>query len=166
MDLYLIRHAIAADLDPVAWPDDTKRPLTPDGAKRYRQAARGLRRLAPKVDAVLSSPYVRAWETAKILADRAGWPAPTRCDALAGGGTPSAVVRAMGRRGSAEAVALVGHEPNLSELATYLLAGEKTRPVLELKKGGVACLRIEGGLRPGAATLRWVVPPKVLVRLR
>lgn len=165
MDLYLIRHAIAADRDPVAWPDDARRPLTREGAKRFRQAARGLRRLVPEIDTVLSSPYVRAWETAKILASDAGWPAAIRCDALAANGPPSGVVRVVARRASATAVALVGHEPSLSKLAAYLILGEAARPILALKKGGIACLRVAGRPQPASATLRWVLPPKVLVRL-
>jgi broad specificity phosphatase PhoE len=59
-------------------------PLTPDGARGFRKAARGLRRVVPKVDGVLSSPYVLAWETAKVLAAEAGWSAPIRCYAVAG----------------------------------------------------------------------------------
>ena len=162
MDLYIVRHAVAAERDPLAWPDDADRPLTSDGIARFRRAARGLRRIVPEVEAVLSSPYVRAWDTAQILADEAGWPAPTRCDALAADRPPAAAVKALAQRPSLAAVALVGHEPHLGELATLLLVGGAPRPVLELKKGAVVCLQLEGKPRPGSAVLRWVLPPKVL----
>ena len=67
MILYLIRHATAFDPDPVKWADDRQRPLTDEGAEKFRQAAKKLKRIAPEVDAVLSSSLVRAWQTAKIL---------------------------------------------------------------------------------------------------
>jgi phosphohistidine phosphatase len=60
MDLYLVRHAIAGDADPSRWPNDSDRPLTPAGEKRFRRAARGLGRIVPKVDVVLSSTFARA----------------------------------------------------------------------------------------------------------
>lgn len=165
MDLFLIRHAIAAERDAAAWPDDAERPLTPEGRDRFSRAARGLSVIVPAVEVLLSSPYARAWETAKILAGEAGWPAPVRCDALAADRNPTEVVGLLAGGRAAERVALVGHEPNLSALAAFLLLGDAARPMLEMKKGGVACLRLEGKIRPAAARLRWVLPPKVLRRL-
>ncbi len=76
MDLYLVRHGIAYDPDPAQWPDDKDRPLTPEGEKRFRQVARGLRELVPSVSVVLSSPWARAWRTAELLEKEAHWPAP------------------------------------------------------------------------------------------
>ena len=67
MDLYLVRHGVAYDPDPAQWPDDKDRPLTQDGEKRFRRAARGLRELVPTVSVVLSSRWVRAWRTAELL---------------------------------------------------------------------------------------------------
>jgi phosphohistidine phosphatase len=72
MLLYLVRHGVAFDADPTQWPDDRDRPLTPDGEKKFREVAAGLATLAPTVDVVLSSPLVRAWQTAQILQTRAG----------------------------------------------------------------------------------------------
>src|SRR3954468_17149609 len=82
MDVYLVRHAIAATRDSAQWPDDSERPLTSEGEARFRKAARGLRRVAARVDVVLASPYVRAWQTAEILERAAGWPAPERAPEL------------------------------------------------------------------------------------
>lgn len=162
MDLYLVRHAIAAERDPARWPNDALRSLTPQGTKRFRQAARGLARVVSEVDVVLSSPYVRAWETAKILAAEAGWPAPIRCDALAADRGHQEVMKILLRKAAGRAIALVGHEPGLGLLAAYFLLGDAARPILELKKGGVACLQIEGRPRSGSALLRWVLPPELL----
>ena len=161
MDLYLVRHAIAERRDATRWPDDSLRPLTPDGSERFRRAARGLSRIAPAVDVVLASPYVRAWQTGELLREEAGWPEPERCPALAAVGTQAAV-EALRHRAEHASVALVGHEPNLSSLASFFLAGDENAVPLELKKGGVARLTFSGRPGPRSALLRWSVSPKIL----
>jgi phosphohistidine phosphatase len=162
MDLYLIRHAVAYDPDPDQWPDDKDRPLTPDGEKRFRRAARGLRKLVPSVSVVLSSPLARAWRTAELLEKEAGWPAPVACDALLGGRSPAEVLQALQPFIGSTAVVLVGHEPNLHELASYLLTGDAGHAQLEFRKGGAASLEPGDSPRPGAARLGWLLTPKVL----
>ena len=162
MDLYLVRHAIAFNPDDSQWPDDSQRPLTPDGEKRFKQAARGLGRLVRSVDVVLSSPFVRAWRTAELLEKDAGWPKPTRCEALEAGRTPAEVLQALQPFTSSAAVALIGHEPSMHELASYLLTADSGHVQLEFRKGGVARLELTDSLRPGAARLRWLLQPKVM----
>jgi phosphohistidine phosphatase len=162
VDLYLVRHAIAFNADPSQWPDDSLRPLTPQGEKRFRQAARGLRQIVPSVDVVLSSPWVRAWRTAELLEKEAGWPAPVKCEALESGRAPAEVLQALQPYASAGAVALVGHEPSVHELASYLLTADTGHVQIEFRKGGVAALEIDEGLRPGSARLIWLLPPRVL----
>ena len=83
MLLYLVRHAIAPPADPTIWPDDRLRPLTKKGKTRFRRAAAGLGTFARLPERVLSSPLVRAWQTAQLLEQAAGWPGPVACDALA-----------------------------------------------------------------------------------
>jgi phosphohistidine phosphatase len=165
MDLYLVRHAIAAEPDPVRWPDDSERPLTPEGEKRFRRAARGLGSLVRNVDVVLSSPWVRAWRTAELLAKEAGWPAPVKCEALESGRAPAEVLQALQPHSGAKSVALVGHEPSLHELASYLLTADILHASIEMRKGGVARLELDPALRPGTARLKWLVPPKILVAI-
>ncbi|GIW09966.1 MAG: phosphohistidine phosphatase SixA [Dehalococcoidia bacterium] len=165
LDLYLVRHAIAEDRDPERWPDDRLRPLTEKGIARFTAAARGLRRLAPRVEIVLSSPLTRARQTAEILAARAGWPAAQLLAALAPETAPAETVAALQSFLSARTLALVGHEPHLSTLAGYLLTGTTSWPILELRKGGAALLHFADHLVPGGATLRWLLPPRVLRRL-
>jgi phosphohistidine phosphatase len=162
MQLYLVRHAIAAAHDPVAWPDDRDRPLTPQGMKKFRRAARGLAELVPTVDALLSSPLVRAWQTAVILQQKAGWPEPTRFEQLEPDRPPSDVLEALQPHASLAAVALVGHEPGLHELASFLLSGDPNTLRLGFKKGGVACLVFAETPRPGGAELTWLLAPRVL----
>ena len=164
MDLYLVRHAIAEPHDSVRWPDDSERPLTAAGIERFRGAARGLRRLGVEVDAVLASPYVRAWHTAELLTKEAMWPSPERCSALEPSTPESECLDALEDR-QESALALVGHQPLLSELASLLLAGDGRSLRLELKKGAAMCLRCDGGPEAGNASLRWSVSPKLLVSL-
>ena len=162
MNLYLVRHAIAFDHDPATWPDDRDRPLTPQGEKRFRRAIRGLQDLVPNVDVVLSSPLVRAWRTDELLQKKGGWPEPTRFDPLEPGTPPQDVLDALQPHASAQSVALVGHEPSLHELASFLLTGDPNSVRLTMKKGGVACLAVDDGLRGGSAALEWVLQPRVL----
>lgn len=163
MLLYLVRHGIAGEPDAARWPDDRDRPLTPEGEKKFRQVAAGLAMLVPGVDVMLSSPLVRAWQTAVILQKRADWPEPLRLDALEVGGVPSNIVDGLLPHASAASVALVGHEPSLHELASYLLTGDPGSVRTVLRKGGVICLETENGApRAGGAHLEWIVRPRIL----
>ena len=82
LDLYVVRHAVAYERDAERWPDDARRPLTPKGEERFREAVKSLTSVAaPEVEAVLSSPFARAWRTAEILTE-AGWSAPVECEQL------------------------------------------------------------------------------------
>lgn len=166
MDLYLVRHAVAFDPDPARWPDDSQRPLTPEGEQRFRRAAQGLGTLVADVDIVLSSPWPRAWRTAELLQKEAGWPTPVACDALQSGRAPAEVLQALKPHSAVRSAALVGHEPSLHELASYLLTKDTDHAQLEFKKGGVARLWLDEGIRPGAAQLRWLLAPKILRALR
>ena len=161
MDVYLVRHAIADRRDPLRWPDDAERPLTPKGVMRFRAAARGLRRIVSDVDLVLASPYARSWQTAAILHREAGWPAPRRCPSLEPAHEPSEALELL-KRCKQPAIALVGHEPNLSALASLLLTGDERAVDLELKKGGAALLALPAEATAGAAVLHWSVSPKIL----
>lgn len=149
--IYVVRHAIAENRSAERWPDDSSRPLTTDGEERFRRAARGLARLAPSVDVVLSSPYVRAWRTAEILHEEAGWPAPERCEELEAWRDPADAVEAVRGR---ESVAVVGHEPMLSGFVSLELGSGLS---IDFKKGGVVL--VEDGV------LRWYATPKILVAL-
>ncbi len=162
MDLYLVRHGVAYDADAARWPDDRDRPLTPDGEKRFRRAARGLAQLVDRVDVVLSSPFARAWRTAELLNAEAQWPGPAVCDALGAGGSPAGVLQVLQSHANAQAVALVGHEPSMSELVSYLLTADTTHAQVEFRKGGVARIELGDRLQPGTARLLWLLPAKIL----
>jgi phosphohistidine phosphatase len=161
MEIYLVRHAIAHERDSERWPDDALRPLTDDGIVRFEAAARGLRRIVPSVERVLSSPFTRAWDTAEILVAQAGWPAAERADELASGRDPADAV-ALLESLTGGSVALVGHEPHLSSLASLLLVGDGARAEIELKKGSVVALTAWTAYVRDSTYLRWLAQPKLL----
>lgn len=162
MELYLVRHAVATSRGDPAWQVDRDRPLTPEGEERFRKVARGLARLVASVDSVLASPYVRAWRTAEILHEESGWPAPEPCPELEASRDAAAAMDVVRDQRDSSSVALVGHEPNLSELASLLLTGSASKVAIDLKKGGLIALWADGNSKAGSAALRWVLTPKVL----
>ena len=164
LDLYLVRHAFASHADPARWPDDADRPLTEDGVAAFRKVARGLRLIVPTVDLMLSSAFVRAWQTAQLLHDVAGWPPPQECTVLEAGRPASAALDVL-QDCKVRSLALVGHEPHLSTLASLLCTRNEETMQIELKKGGVALLSFAERVEPGRAYLRWIAPPKILRKL-
>jgi phosphohistidine phosphatase len=160
MRLYVIRHAIAGDRDSTRWPDDAERPLTKSGIKQFRRAAAGLKHVAKAVDVVLSSPYVRAWDTAAILNSEAGWPEALRCPELTVD-NPADLLTAINAFDQAESLAIVGHEPYLSRFVSTLLS-PGWGPWLEFKKGGVAELQRIEGSEPVRYELVSLLTPKAL----
>ena len=160
IELYLVRHAIAAERGP-KYPDDRLRPLTPAGAKKFGEAVPGLLEMDVVIDFVLTSPLVRARETATILA--AGLkpkPALAEIEALAPGGRHPAVIEAIKTHTKRHRrLALVGHEPDLGELASRLIGA---RGNIEFKKGAVCLIEVDGNTPGGPGTLRWMLPPRAL----
>ncbi len=163
MDLYLVRHAIAYDRDHERWPDDAKRPLTPERENGFRGVSRQLAKAAPSPRRLFSSPYERAWRTAEVLREVAGWPEPEYMPAL----EPDIPTEKMALvledliGDESGPTALVGHRPNLHELASWFLTGDEGLGIT-IKKGGVLCIRFDGRPRPGAGELRWLLTPKIL----
>lgn len=157
--LYLVRHGIAAERGD-HYPDDGQRPLIPEGKARMKQVGAGLRRLGVAWDEVLTSPLVRALQTAQILAEGCEpRPPVTVTDALALGGRTDAVFAELAKRRSLKSVALVGHMPGIGILAAQLVGASRE---LDFKKGAVACIALERGPAAGAGRLIWFAPPKLL----
>jgi phosphohistidine phosphatase len=161
MQLLVIRHAIAEDRDESAETgrDDSERPLTRVGRRRMRRNARGLRRVAPVIDRIASSPYVRAVETAEIVADTLGFKQEIEIvDALTPENPSEALLPWLATHPPESTVAIVGHEPHLGRLVTWLLTQEAESHVV-FKKGG-ACL-LDLGVRPsgGGALMHWLLTP-------
>lgn len=162
--LYLVRHAIAAERGP-NYPDDRERPLTSEGVSRFKRSVEGLRKLDVKLELVITSPLVRAAHTAELLVSGIGAkPRLERLDALAPGGRRAEVLEAIARYSKrAHHVALVGHEPDLGELASRLL---RARGTIEFKKGAVCCMELDGAMPTGPGVLKWLLPPRALRKLR
>jgi phosphohistidine phosphatase len=171
---YIVRHAIAFERDRERWPDDDLRPLAPAGEREFRMVAAGLAHLVGPVARVLTSPLARARETAAILRAVAGWPEAIETAELAPGHSPRRTLAAVRRhikresRGSGrevEGIALVGHEPHLTELIAASVAGPRLEVRSRLQKGGAACLEFEHAARPGRGELLWLLTPEVLCAL-
>lgn len=158
MRLLIIRHAIAVPRG-TAGIADRDRPLTPRGEKRFRLAAVGLARVAPPPDLLLSSPWKRAWQTALLASEGWGEPGAQELPALAGGSFEE-LGEALEEFRSAATVALVGHEPQLSDLLARLL-GTGTGESLTFKKGGAALVELSGSLCEGGSLI-WYLPPRIL----
>src|SRR3954464_14234623 len=155
MELYFLRHGIAADVGPAGL-GDAGRPLTKEGIAKMQAEARGMRRLGLRLDALLSSPLVRASETAAIVARELGTELQL-ADELASGCDIAQLFALLGEHRAAERVMLVGHEPDFSSLIGALTGGSQVL----MKKGGLARVDIER-LEPGAGVLTWLLPPRVL----
>jgi len=161
--LYLVRHGLA-EARGDAWPDDTKRPLTADGMSRMRKAVRRLVRLGVSVEVVLSSPLVRARQTAEIVAGGlAPSPSLVTVDSLAPDGSYAAVVADLEKHARKARIALVGHEPAMGELAARLIG---SRHPIEFKKGAVCRIDIDDLPPAGPGDLRWLLTPKILRALK
>lgn len=162
MKLYIVRHGIAIDREDPKCPSDPERFLTSEGLKKTREVARGLAALGISPVAFVSSPYVRALQTAKIVAEELEF-AKSRIrqtELLLPGAEPVAFFRELQRTvKSGESVVCFGHAPHLDELIAFAL-GTK-RDVTQLKKAGAACLELTR-ISPPAGTLVWVATPKIL----
>ncbi len=149
-ELYLVRHAIAAERGD-DWPDDDKRPLTEKGVVRFKEGLAGLNWLDVVLDEIFSSPLVRAKQTADLLAAGISGKAAGEAasDALAPGHSPAQVMEQLAKTAKRRRIALVGHEPDLGELAAHLIGAKRS---LEFRKGGVCRIDLAGAHREPAWT--------------
>jgi phosphohistidine phosphatase len=161
MRLLLVRHGIAADLGKDVARDED-RPLTSAGERRLRQVAAGLVKLLPRPRALLTSPLLRARQTADVLAHAWGKLQPEIIGALATGKEPG-LQPVLGGFADADPVVLVGHENWLSELTARLL-GSHAGEGLRFRKGGVALVEVTNG-ELAHGKLVWFIPPRVFRKL-
>ena len=160
MELLIVRHAIAVDRT-AAGQTDEQRPLTREGLEKFQRAARGLAQILEAPDVLLTSPLVRARQTAEIAAR--AWDTDTIVvsEALAGG-SPAQILAAVHKHLKRSRVALFGHEPDLSALLAHLLSSRHS-DAFTFKKGGAALVELD---REGdCGRLLWFVPPRVLCRI-
>jgi len=162
MRIYLVRHAIAEPREAPGITSDAARELTPEGKSKMQRAVKGLVNLKLPLDRIWTSPARRARQTADILAQ--AFPAAGSAHthrSLAVEGNLDQVIRLLSDHSTYEHVALVGHEPNLGELATHLLdlPGESR---FQLKKGGVICVEVDRLAAPFGGRLCWMLTPRQL----
>ena len=160
MKLLIIRHAIAEDREAFkkTGESDDLRPLTDKGREKMRAGVRGLRRVVPKVSRLASSPLVRAAATAQLVSHAYGGIKVVHVRHLKPGAPVQDVLKWLHRRKARRVVVLIGHEPQLSVLASWLLTGLQ-KPIMELKKGSACLLELDESMRPGRARLLWSLAP-------
>lgn len=164
-ELLIVRHGIAEDRVEFAktgWSDD-RRPLTKRGRTRMRQGALGLRWILGSLDLIVTSPYLRAAETAALLAAAFEGLVPEELDALVPDAPYDALAEWIRGRDREARIALVGHEPHLSGFASMLLGAKGS--LLELKKGSACLLNVAPSVSAGSAHLCWALAPSHLRRL-
>jgi phosphohistidine phosphatase len=160
MQLLIVRHAIAEDrlVFAASKQNDDLRPLTDRGRERMAQGARGLHRLVPHLDVLATSPLVRAVQTARILAREYGCDQALEVPCLAPGAGPGQVAGWLGTQAGAGTVALVGHEPDLSELIGWL-CGASAGSRIQFKKGAACLLDCPGTPQAAGCDLLWLHTP-------
>ena len=156
VELYLLRHADAGD--PMTWTgDDAERPLSQKGRRQAKRLGSLLAEIKLRPDVILTSPKVRAADTAKIVG-KAVSVKPQKDDRLGTSVELGDLAGLLAGNQDARRVVLVGHDPDFSTLASSL-----TGAAIELKKGAIARIDLaDGGPRAGGGALRWLVPPGVL----
>jgi phosphohistidine phosphatase len=163
MNVFVLRHGIAAERNPHRYPNDADRPLVEEGERKTRKAAKAMKALGLSFGRLLSSPYARARQTAEIVAEGLDCTdVLDLCDALSPKGDSRGVVAAIKRiHPVPKDILLVGHEPNLSELISFLISGNAGASVL-MKKGGLCKLNCQSLHAGPCATLEWLLTPKQL----
>lgn len=160
MNIYLLRHGVAVPREGRAYRNDD-RPLTAEGLKKAKKAAKGIASLVENFDAIFSSSLIRAHDTAKITAAAVGCEKILRTSPfLLPDGSMTKLLELLKRQAKLEKVLLVGHEPDLSVLGSKLL--KIPEGSLELKKGSLCCIQIEGIPGKDRGRLKWLLTSKQL----
>ena len=161
MELVFLRHGLAVDRE--EWKgEDEPRPLTAEGVERTKEVVRGLRALKVRPNVILSSPLLRARETAEIAKKGLSSDAKVELvDELTPSAAPDRLIARLADLAGKPVVLCVGHEPHLSTTTSAMVSG-KIAASLEMKKAGACCIRFTGIPKAGAGTLLWLLPPKVL----
>jgi phosphohistidine phosphatase len=161
MDVIFFRHGIAVEQE--KWQgDDDDRPLTKAGAESAKLAAQGLRVLKVLPDVLLSSPLVRARQTAELVQEALGVKAKIEVvEDLSPAAPPERLLTRLAHSPNDSVVLCVGHEPHLSTTISATISG-KTAASIEVKKASACAVHFAGQPQAGAGRLIWLIPPKVL----
>ncbi|HEY2328523.1 MAG TPA: phosphohistidine phosphatase SixA [Verrucomicrobiae bacterium] len=167
MNLFLLRHGLAVECDDLDFQNDDARPLTPKGRRQLHKIAAAMRAMELPFDVILSSPLVRARQTAEIVAAefKSGKRLVLAGELSPGGSVKKLVQKIRALESAAENILLVGHEPDLGKQISLLITG-KAGAGFTLKKGALAKLEVEK-LRAGkCATLAWLLTPGQMKLMR
>ena len=161
MELVFLRHGLAADRE--EWNgEDEARPLTAEGVDRTKEVVRGLRALKVRPDVILSSPLLRARETAELAKKGLITDAKVEwADELTPSAAPDQLIARLADLADKPVVLCVGHEPHISTTISAMVSG-KTAASFDVKKAGAGCIRFTGIPKAGAGILLWLLPPKFL----
>ena len=161
MNLYILRHGLAVDHGTKGYEHDADRPLTSKGERKLGLVADALQELELEFDLILSSPFVRARETAEIIAEELGLRKKLEFtkELEPGGNVKDLIMQIKSRKAHPEEVMLVGHEPYLSSLISLLISGNTNTPIL-MKKGGLCKLSTDSLAHGRCATLEWLLTPR------
>ena len=163
MKLYLIRQAIVED--PAGYEDDSLRPLTKKGQEKMKKIAKALKNLGVKPGLIVTSPFLRARQTASVLAQELLYEKEIiQSDSLMPMSEPDDMIGEINEKFQVDELMLVGHEPNMSSLTGTLLAGNLNLAT-NFKKGGVCCLTMDNLRYERKATLEWLLTPKIAMRI-
>jgi phosphohistidine phosphatase len=140
---------------------DELRPLTRDGKREMKKIAKGIRKIVKKIDILATSPLVRARQTAGIVADEMEMDEAEVTDTLKPESALEDFEKWAGLYAHQDLLAIVGHEPHLSSLVTWLISGKRESRI-ELKKGGACLIEFEAEAKHDAGTLSWLLTPRQL----
>lgn len=162
MQLLVIRHGIAENPSAVATrQDDSGPPLSKEGKQMMKRVAAGLREIVDKIDVIGASPLLRAQQTAKIVAKAYDDPPIVTVEDLLPESDPPALMNWLRQHSTVDVVVIVGHQPNLGRVVTWLMSGVKG-PRVDLSKGGTCLLEFSENVSAGNGTLEWLLTPSLL----
>ena len=163
MQLYIVRHGIAIDREDPKCPAEADRYLTEEGVEKTKQVAKGVAALGVTGDLLITSPYVRAVQTAEIFAEALDYAKQKirRNEMLLPGSEPTLLFRELAREKQASTVFLFGHAPQLDDVIATALGSKKH--LTSLKKAGVALIELKR-ISPPMGVLAWLATPKLLRR--
>jgi phosphohistidine phosphatase len=164
MTVYLLRHGLAVQRGSARHQKDRDRPLTAEGGRKIRRIAKAMRELQLSFDLILSSPWLRARQTAEIVAETFEVRKSLELfDPLAPGGDAGQLIHHLKQLPSAPGnVLLVGHEPYLSDFVGWIATG-KQEPFMTFKKGGLCKLVVTAWTARRGATLEWLLTPRQML---
>jgi phosphohistidine phosphatase len=161
MHLYIVRHGIAIDRDDPKCPSEAERYLTEEGVEKTKQVAKGIAALELHADLMISSPYVRAMQTAAIFGAALDYPKQKirSTDSLLPGAEPGAFLRELAREKNASFVFCFGHAPHVDALLATSVGAQ--HHITSMKKAGVALVELRR-LSPPSGQLVWLATPKLI----